>query len=456
MKNRLNDLGASLLEIILALGIMAILTPVAMKLVFKDLSEVKYLNLAKQMKQLEKSVAAFASTKRSDLVVGSANIEKTADFQNLGLADSIDSNIYENLSMRYKKSADKTLDNGNKISGELVFYAVVDMANFGLTLDTFKKTLLYAGENWGYAISGEKCGECTSDSCVCNITGDWGVNFSDVSDKTVNNDSQIAVLRIDDTLLEKEYASEYYLYRNSQGSNVMERNLYLGEGSDVNNWYDIKNIKEITLNTLWGQAENQYLKKVKADSLELIADKITILSNIILSKELSVSTKKYILVPIVNFLVKTNISYFSFPNAVLKVDNSNSGYRPTVFANKTVFEKVEVQNMKFSKPISSSTAGDLAGTVSINEGDDTSKLKVELPNLTSNNLITRIINVNNKELKTSDAKIYTAKGKLMLSNNIPINIHNIHGSTPSVNLFNVMSTFTERINAINPYDVSGL
>ena len=49
-----NDLGISLLEIVFALGIMASLTPLVVKFAFKDLSDIKYLNLAKKIKQLTK------------------------------------------------------------------------------------------------------------------------------------------------------------------------------------------------------------------------------------------------------------------------------------------------------------------------------------------------------------------------------------------------------------------
>ena len=78
MKNKqyFHDSGASLLEVILVLGIMAILTPVVMKFAFKDLAEIRYLNLAKQIKQVEKSLAAFSSTKRSDWGVGSVDVKK--------------------------------------------------------------------------------------------------------------------------------------------------------------------------------------------------------------------------------------------------------------------------------------------------------------------------------------------------------------------------------------------
>ena len=94
-------------------------------------------------------------------------------------------------------------------------YGVIDMSGFSLNPNTFKKTLLYVGDNIGYAIKDEKCGECSSNACACAINGKWGVNFSEASNiGTPGNKKLYAVIRIDGSLIEDEYSSEVYLYRN--------------------------------------------------------------------------------------------------------------------------------------------------------------------------------------------------------------------------------------------------
>lgn len=469
-KNYFNDSGASLLEVILALGIMAILTPVAMKFAFKDLSEIKYLNLAKQIKQVEKSLAAFSSTKRADWNVGTVDVKKEDEggFLSYGLGDTIDSKLLENFSIRYKKSADTVDDFNNKQDGSLIVYGVIDMSDFSLTLNSFKKTLLYVGDNIGYAIKGEKCGECTASDCVCGVNGDWGVNYSDVSSLPFDEKDFIAVVRIDDTLLENEYSSEYYLYRNSQGGlkgNIMERDFFLGVGDVISNWFDIKEANGVFLKFLWGKKNNEYLPRVKATNADVVAGNIDILNAIVLggSATLSVLEGKKIDVDELRIPKRSlssngegagqslssasTLNSFKLPNALLERDGLGGSYRPKIEVSGTaLMEKLEVQNLEFTTPKYSEQSITVSITDDVSDSD-VSKLKVELPNMDVSNLTTRIINVKNKEIASSSG-MTTSSGVVNLSNsNTPavVYVHNIAGSTPYVDLFSVISTFKSRV-----------
>ena len=460
MKNKqyFHDSGASLLEVILVLGIMAILTPVVMKFAFKDLAEIRYLNLAKQIKQVEKSLAAFSSTKRSDWGVGSVDVKKDDEgsFLSYGLGDTIDAQLLKNLSIRYIKSADTIDDFNNKQDGKLVVYGVIDMSGFSLNPNTFKKTLLYVGDNIGYAIKDEKCGECSNADCVCGINGDWGVNYSDVSAQPLSESDFIAVIRIDDTLLENEYSSEYYLYRNSQGGlrgNTMERDFYLGSGNVISEWFDIKDVNRIFLNFLWGKKDSEYLPRLKVTNADIIASNIDILNAIVLGEnvELSVLTDKKIDVDELRIPKLSSaaslLNYIKLPKALLERDGIEGSYRPKIEVDGTVsMEKLELENLEFTKP----SFNEASITVSITDDavdSNLSKLKVELPNMNVTNLTTRIINVKDKEI-TNSAGMSTSSGVVNLTNSstpASVYVYNINGSTPYVDLFSVISTFKTRV-----------
>ena len=79
----------------------------------------------------------------------------------------------------------------------------------------------------------------TKDSLKVNrvVLSDTTKGLSDI-----DKNNFIAVLRVDEDLLEKENKSKLYLYRNAQGGNegnIMERDLLFDEA----NGKDIKNIK---------------------------------------------------------------------------------------------------------------------------------------------------------------------------------------------------------------------
>lgn len=436
LKKYKSEIGASLMEIILVLGIMAVLTPVAMKFAFKDLGDVKYLNIAKQLKQVLKSLSAYASTERDNWAVGSG-IVSVNNLDSYNLTDTIDEEIVDNLTMKYVKTADDKVN----------FYGVIKMNSFPLEELSFRKTLMYVGDNVGYVIAGEKCGTCTSNTCVCSINGDWGIDYSEVSSVAFKNGDLVAVLMVDDNLLEDEFSSKLYLYRNSQGGtdgNVMKRSLIMGN-------FDIKNIKDIFVNYLFGKTDEEALLEVKATTGNF-SGPVNILNAIILGEEAGItfSNSASIFVPEVNFFASSLLGEFSAPNAVLKKSVSTSSYRPKLnVETEASFDKVEVQNLKFRNE--ANTALNVSGYETTGTAD--SKLKVETPNLrVSGTLSAKIVNVNNKQIRSGDSGVYTSGGKIIFSNASPnVVVYNIKGSSGSVSLFSKISEFSSRVSQVNNY-----
>ena len=219
------DGGASLLEVVLVLGIMAVITPVVMKFAFSDLADVRYLNIANQLKQFTKAAMAFAASKRSEWKNGEVGEFTAREFTDIleeaGLKESVDEKMLDNSKFRYIKSADVEKEGDE---GSLVAYLLVDMSEFGLSFANFRKTLLFVGDNVGY-VTDETCGTCVnSGRCVCGINGEWADTYynasgiqgssgnavkgaaSFVGDERGMNEELTAVIRIDDNMLEKAVA----------------------------------------------------------------------------------------------------------------------------------------------------------------------------------------------------------------------------------------------------------
>lgn len=444
LKNRFkkfkNVCGVSLLEIVLALGIMAVITPVVMKLVFKDLSDVKYLNISKQLKQFIKSLSAYASTKREDWAVNSfGNITK-ANFASYGLEDTVDSQILDNVSIRYTKDADS----------KVVVYAVINMNSFPLDAVSFKKTLMFVGDNIGYTLS-DSCGSCTTKSCVCGINGDWGATYAEVTggEGTFSDSDLIAVVRIDDTLIENEYSSSLFLYRNSQGGtsgNVMGRDLSLGG-------HDIKNIKDIYVNNLFGKNESTPLITLNADNGEFDGS-VSILNAIIFDDEaeLEFSDGAFVFAPEINFLADTYLYEFSAPNATLARAPSSNSYASKIDVDRSVkLGTLQVQNLSFSSLTNSGLViNDNETSSSASSFIVSSQLKVDVPNLSIGNLRTKVLTVNNYPIYSNlGTASFSSSGGVMSYSTVPtVVVNNIPGSSAGVNIFTKISEFSEAVGTL--------
>lgn len=199
-----NILGLGIMEIMFALAIMMIITPAVLKFAFTELYEVKYINIAKQLKMVEKSLLNFTSIEKNEWKSGSK--EEIKDnvrnkfMDNYGLDPRVSTEITDEMVVVYVKGDKDTVN-----EGVVEVYAVINMDFLGFDEMAFKKTLLYAGDTVGYEEGGT----------AYSITGVWSEPFENLT--SFVKAEQIAVVKIDDADMEDEYTSSYYLYRNTQG-----------------------------------------------------------------------------------------------------------------------------------------------------------------------------------------------------------------------------------------------
>ena len=446
------------MEVIFVLGIMAILTPVVMKYAFKDLADIKYINLAKQFKQLIKTLSAYTSSERDNWTDVSGEIKKV-DLEKYGLTDAIDKTILDNLSVKYIKSGD---DN-------FVLYGVVNVKPFNLDAVSLNKTLLYVEDHIGYVVNGEKCGSCTSPSCVCAINGNWGVNYSDVVKDAGNapDGAQIAVVRIDDALLEDEYDSTIYLYRNrnDSGLNEMNRDFYLG--SDKNNMNEVKEVKEVNAQTVMGLAsavggvgnvDKLALLKAKTGS---VAGNIEVKGSIFFRNAsmptLNFSSAK-IFVPKIIFEKSTELADFIFSNAYLLMEDLGN-YKPRIQVdNLTTLANVDLQSLSVINFMTDDLNGldvygfdEGVGVLNSDSDKQQSRLRVEVPNVDIKTMNAKIINVNNHYMESKDGKVAFANGIISFSSNAApvINLYDIKGSANIISVWGLIGKFEEGTTSNN-------
>ncbi|MCR5507028.1 MAG: hypothetical protein K6F04_04235 [bacterium] len=433
-------LGASIMEVIFVLGIMAVLTPVVIQFAFKDLADVRYLNLAKQIKQVIKNLTAYASSERDNWPVGSGNIAVTGGgLANYGLDDSIDEEIKKHLTLKYIKNADDSM----------VLYGVIDMTSFPLDAIAFNKTLFYVEDNIGYVVNGEKCEGCTTNSCVCAINGKWGENYSTIGGSVAPSGSKIAVVRVDDGLLEDEYDSSIYLYRNRDDSelNVMGRDFNMGTASVQ---HDVKNVKQAEVLSTVSSFDSSRSFKIgmfKANS-GIIGGLLNVTS-LIFNENTGASSLEFgnegkVFVPKIIFGELLRLASFSATSAYLL--GTVGAYKPIItVANLTDLSgRLDLQELEFNNLTGGSGLYVYGLEDSFSDSDTVganvqTKLRVEVPNVKLTNLRAKVINVNNNYASSNSGNIKLANGKITTTLNV--NLYGIPGNPSIRNIWSIMDKF---------------
>ncbi len=445
------DGGISMMEIILAMGIMSMLTPVVIKLAFKDIGDIKYLNIAKQLKQFTKSLSAYAASKREDWHNNASGQILVSDLSTFGLEQVISEDLLKNSAIKYIKDKE----------GKVFVYAVIKMNFFGLDMANFSKVLQYVEDNIGYAVS-ERCGTCTSTVCVCSINNDWSIGFRDVLVNNVftyKDGDNYAVLKIDDTLLEKEYVSNLFLYRNAQGGvngNVMGRDLSLGFNS-------IKNIKDIFASSLMGKEENSAVLKVTGGTVDLY-DKVNVINSVIFDKASNIEfgSMSSIFSPEIYFKKLLEVGKFSIPSANISKTALIGETEPKLeVRDKTSFNKLKLQNL-ITETLDNSAVTINDGKIATNTKNpsvDTS-LSTSLIQIASDvpgkelKLTTKILNVAEKfSMDSVTCSSNISGGILFFQENgceaLDVKIGNIKGRKREIDTFSFLLSTEEDFKSID-------
>ncbi|MBD5405307.1 hypothetical protein HDR59_02040 [bacterium] len=386
-----NSLGLGVIEIILAIAIMMIITPAVLKYSFKELYEVKYINIAKQLKQIEKALLNYASIEKKNWNNGSSGslVKDVNDLfvHDYGLNDDISPDITNDMRVKYIK--DET--------GAVNVFVVLTLDNLGLDEIAFKQTLLYAGDTVGFK----------EDNNAYSITGAWSEPFANIS-QNINSD-RIVVIKIDDTNLENEYASSNYLYRNNQGGedgNKMRVNLSLG-GYSINNFGTIE-----AANLKSSSTETEQVSEIKFNVGKFEGD-IDIFTSLILKGVLLFSPGTYVKT------LKVEISDYSDGKSVLKEINvPNAVLENATFSDVSSFHaniivegiatlsNLVVNNLQLS--VLTGYNGALTNLF-IKPKEDT-KLRMEIAASSVDDLSTQTITIKDGHIMSFDGKFNTANG----------------------------------------------
>ena len=409
-----NSLGLGVIEIILAIAIMMIITPAVLKYSFKELYEVKYINIAKQLKQVEKALLNYAAIEKNKWNNGASGsiVENVRDLfvRDYGLDEDISPDVTNNMRIKYIKDG----------TGAVNVFAVLNLDELGLDEISFKQTLLYAGDTVGFK----------EDNNAYSITGAWSEPFANIS-QNINGD-RVVVIKIDDTNLENEYSSSTYLYRNNQGGedgNKMRVDLSLG-GYSINNFGTIEasNLKSSSIKT--GQVSEI---KFNVGKLEGNAE---ILTSIILKGILRFSPDIYVKT------VKVEISDYSdgmsvlkeikVPNAVLQnatFSDVSSFHANVIVEGIATLSNLIVNNLQLS--VLSGYNG--AFTNLFIKQKENTKLRMEIAASSIDDLSTQTITVKNGYIMSSDGKFNTSNGIITINSPYLFNGIKIHDacSTPT-------------------------
>jgi|GEM_PF-4315952 len=201
----MNVAGASLLEIILAVGVMVLAAPVAYRFVSRELNETRHLGIARQMQDVRRALLNYASVERknwSDKLSGGLEGDDVAlkMKEDYGLNPDAADSITGGMQVRYVRAQGEYFE---------VFGALY-LDGLGLDDAGFKQVLLLVGDEAGYVDDGR----------IYSITGAWeksaqglGLEFS----------PHTAIIRITDADLSAEYSSAEFLYRNTLGGDEGSR-----------------------------------------------------------------------------------------------------------------------------------------------------------------------------------------------------------------------------------------
>jgi hypothetical protein len=194
--------GMSVFEVVIAIGILTFVAPVVLRFGIKQLDDTRYLGLSKQVRQIEKALTNFAAAVKQ----GSPNNRaaevrvKAREFleDRYGLDPTVQTDLTDGMLLSYRKSN----------SGAVEVFALLDMSKYALGDTGLKQVLMYAGETSGYVEDGD----------AYSITGAWSVKLGDITEMRFEGETKdMAVVKVDDSDLDKNYTSSLYLYRNSLG-----------------------------------------------------------------------------------------------------------------------------------------------------------------------------------------------------------------------------------------------
>jgi hypothetical protein len=424
--------GVGMIEVILAIGVLLLLVPVVYRLGFRELAEVKYLSISKQLKQVHKAVMNYVSVNKQGGSNGTSGMLSTNVRQTLisesGLDDSVSTDVTDGMMLKYSQNAD----------GAVEAFAVLNLDKVGFDSDlAFKQTLLYTGDIAGYV----------EGNFVYSITGAWQKNLSDITPSVPG--VYAAVLKVDDNDLESEYSSSFYLYRNSQGGsegNTMNVNFNM-------DGHDIKNFGTVSAGFVPENGPGK-VSELNFNTATSLLGGMSVSGGMILKGIVRFGTEGEIKTPHMNIGGSSRMLKLLLSNAELSETAASLRAEVNVTGTSS-FNALSLQNMSMTN-----TSSDLVVT-GTPTGSSTERLQVEAVNKVDvGDLTTNVITVKNGYF--SAGGISTSGGNLNMGDGKDVRVYNVGRSIPcdingisscGLNLNNVTNGFDVKIptlmNAIN-------
>ena len=198
MSGRKHIAGASILEFLLAVGVVALVTPVAIRFANREIQETRRIGIAKQLRLVGESMLNYAAREKRnwgkaprDEMKGAAQ-RMVADY---GLAPEVPEEMVRGMRVIHRQAK----------GGYFEVFATADLGHYDLSDIEFRQTLSLVGDYAGFIEGGE----------IYSITGAWEDDAKRLG--LMRAGPRVAVLRITDADLDADYGSSEYLYRNSFG-----------------------------------------------------------------------------------------------------------------------------------------------------------------------------------------------------------------------------------------------
>jgi hypothetical protein len=288
-----------LFELLVAVGVLMLVTPLAYKFMNQEMNEVRYLSLSKQLKEIEVALMNYTSIEKNKWPNEDAgelkNNVRTVLIENYGMSDEVNEELSDTLEVRWFKNA----------KGEVEVFGLMNFDAISLDPGGLRKTLLYCGDACGFK-DGEE---------LYSATGAWAKRWIELGIPYPGR--AIVVVRIDDHLLDTEYAAGSFLYRSSAGGaegNRMLVDLSLGG-------HDILNAGLINADNL-PAAEDASVPAIKFKSGEF-ASASAISGNLVLDGEFAIYGNASITAPTLDIKSNAHLKYLLAPEAVLYASTSS-------------------------------------------------------------------------------------------------------------------------------------
>ncbi|MDR1477113.1 MAG: hypothetical protein LBI17_03225 [Rickettsiales bacterium] len=423
---RKDSLGLSVLEIVLAIAVVLAVAPFAYRFAFSQLSEVKYLNAAKQVRSVRQALLNYTVVNNMDMTATSGALPnmatgtETLRIQNTlkdygldeDLANKTDGGILKGSKGRYFK-----------VGNNLNVCVSIDMDSFGFDEIGLRQALLYVGDSAGY---GEGCDNTGCESFQ-SVTGAWSISktnppavLANLAILTPSPKTQAATC-IDNETLEAANKSNVYLYRNENGSNEMQVDLKMGG-------YNIWNFNTAQTNNMTAVPELKF-------GTGTIGTEFEVTRSLILNGILLFDSNAFVKTPQLLVGQTLNISAIVAEEAML-VKRASESLRATLrVVENAILPRLRVQDMTVShSPASglriegydpilygSSSIPSFTGSAGANN-----KLELRIRNMkVDRELSARFISVRSGYFAGAAGSFSTANGNVNVSGTSSVNIYNM-------------------------------